>query len=224
MPKVSVITPSFNKAKYVVEAITSVMKQSLEDFEYWIIENSTEKDAKRAVHELVKGYQDRRLILVDEYFAPEQRQQAYPTAVILNKYFDCMRGEYVFYLSDDDLIAPNCLQAMVEPLEAHPDWMVVYAGLEDIAADGHLIKRIDADRVIYAPYVVDCVLDGGQVMIRKSAFGQVEKPYYDENPLEPVARHCDGTFLTKFSTRWNFYPVNQLLITHRRTPLSAWTK
>ena len=59
-PKISVIMPVYNTAKYLNEAINSILNQSFTDFEFIIIDDCSTDGSL----EIIKSYKDERIILI----------------------------------------------------------------------------------------------------------------------------------------------------------------
>jgi spore maturation protein CgeD len=218
MSKCSVILPSHNKKKYVKDAIDSVINQTFKDFSLYIVENSTD-DTKSFVHEYIKQLNDTRIKLFDEDYS--SIKELYPTAVLLNKYFDLMDGEYIFFLADDDILYPSCLEKAVAKLQSTN---VCYWALECTQGkDGQFahINEIKAETVIAQRNNVDCMLDSGQVAFRKTCLEKLQKPYYRE-ALDVDSSHCDGLFLQKLANEFEFQPINEKLSEKRRTDISVF--
>ena len=75
-PLVSILTPSFNKPEYVAEAINSVLKQTFTDFEYWLIDNSTDTVTRPLLRRLTQ--KDPRLKYLEHDFSPRTGATLYP--------------------------------------------------------------------------------------------------------------------------------------------------
>ncbi len=109
-PRVTVCMPAYNNARFLAEAIESVLKQSFERFELLIIDDCS-TDGTREIVGAYAAADDRivfrgnplNLGMVENWNACLQEAQ----------------GEYVKYLFGDDLLAsPDALQKMVAVLDA----------------------------------------------------------------------------------------------------------
>lgn len=227
-PLVSVFTPVHNKAAYAPDAIRSVLAQDMPDFEYWILENSTDSGVTRGA--IAPLLNDPRVIYEEIEFTRAERMQCYPPAVLLNRYMAKAAGEYVCYISDDDVFELSCFRRCVEAFGAGPERMVVWFGVWIAACRGGgevPAGAIPADGPLgfgTAETGVDCRIDGGQIMWRRDALEQIERPWYPETPVPGVACHSDGLMMQKLARRFTFWPVPEFLLTHRRTPLSTWDR
>lgn len=224
MPKFSFFTPSFNKKEYVGNAIKSVLSQTFTDFEYWIIENSTDSETRAHVKSLCT---DPRIIYIEKDFTPEERKADYPTALILNEYYPKANGEYIVYLSDDDFFYPNLLDEVNKFFDARPDASAVYVSLKTMneQPDGsfHQVNYIEANKARGkgTTETLNCQVDGGQVIHKKSCLDQVEQPFFA--PKYPDAGICDGLFLDKLGKSYTIEPINIYLLEHRVTKKATWT-
>lgn len=222
-PKISVFSPSFNKSHYAIEGIQSVLNQSFGDFEYWIIENSND-DKTRS---MVKEVKDKRIIFIEKDFTDEERKANYPTALLLNEYYPKANGEYIFYISDDDLIHTDCFANCIKFFEENPLASVVYFPLEttEQTSEGNFnrifVTPADNNRGLGTGLEqVDCVLDGGQIMHKRECLNNIDQPYFP--PSLDVAGHVDGIFLTKLAQKYTFYAMSGMpLLTHRRLFIST---
>lgn len=106
-PTVSVIIATYNKAGTLRYAVESVLWQTFEDFELWVIgDGCTDNSA-----EIVNSYEDPRL---NWYNLPQNTgYQSEPHNEGLRR----ARGKYIAYLNHDDLWLPNHLQVLVDCIE-----------------------------------------------------------------------------------------------------------
>jgi len=116
-PLVTVLTPTFNRRRYLPGAIRSVLNQTYRNFQF-IVANDGGED----VADIVESMNDHRVLLLQR---PENRGKS----ATLNEALEHARGKYVCYLDDDDLYYPNHLQVLVAALEGQTDCQVAYSDL-----------------------------------------------------------------------------------------------
>ena len=106
-PLVSVITPVYNRAKFIGQAIESVTGGKFEDFEYIIIDNGSTDNTREVVREYAAN--DKRIRLIEN----DVNRIAYS----LNLGVDNACGKYISQLDSDDLYTPDTLQSLVNFME-----------------------------------------------------------------------------------------------------------
>lgn len=116
-PKVTVLTPTYNRPDYLKEAISSVVNQFMSDWELIVI-----NDGGVDVRKVVEGFNDERI----KYF---NRKQNRGKAACLNFALKRAKGEYIAYIDDDDIWYPNHLEVLSEALDENPDIGAVYSDL-----------------------------------------------------------------------------------------------
>lgn len=109
-PLVTVITVTYNSAKYVASAIESVLCQSYENLELVICDDCSTD----GTWEIVQNYQDPRI----RAFRNPKNIGEYANR---NQALGLAEGKYVIYIDGDDIIYPHGLEFMVKMLEAFPD-------------------------------------------------------------------------------------------------------
>ena len=114
MCEVSVIMPAYNSEKYIGEAIESVIAQTYKNWEL-IIVNDGSKDA---TSEVVKKYDDKRIVFVDN---AENQGFLYS----LNYAISIAKGEYIARLDDDDVACSDRFELQVSYLNSNPDILLV---------------------------------------------------------------------------------------------------
>jgi hypothetical protein len=106
LPKISIITPSFNQGKYLEQCIQSVMNQGYDDFEHIVIDG---------------GSTDETLQILEKYphvtwiSEPDEGQ-----ADALNKGFSIATGTIFGWLNSDDFYAPNIFGEVADNLKDYP--------------------------------------------------------------------------------------------------------
>jgi glycosyltransferase involved in cell wall biosynthesis len=127
-PSVSIVTPSFNQARFIERTIASVLEQAYPSLEYVICDgNST--DGTRMILDRYRS----RAVIVSE---PDDGQ-----ASAVNKAIRLTCGEIIGWLNSDDVYRPDAI-ARVAAVFAHgPDIDVVYGEADLIDADDRVIGR-----------------------------------------------------------------------------------
>jgi GT2 family glycosyltransferase len=111
-PAVSIVTPFFNTGPLFHETARSVLRQSLQQWEWLIVnDGSTDAAALAVLDEYRTG--DPRIRVVDH-----QRNRGLPAA--RNTGFALARAPYVLQLDSDDLLEPTAAEVWAWYLEAHP--------------------------------------------------------------------------------------------------------
>lgn len=111
-PKVSVVIPSFNRFKYLEEAIESVKNQTYKNTEIIVInDESTEK----------KYYQDKisnvsELINIKRKDTPNWGGSR---PAIRNYGINQAKGDYIAFLDDDDIWLPNKLEHQIDAMQSN---------------------------------------------------------------------------------------------------------
>lgn len=109
-PLITVITPAYNVAKYIGEAIESVLGQSEDRFEYLVVDDgSTDETAQIAAS---YAQQDTRLRLINGSHAGSSAARN----VALRE----AKGRYVAFLDADDRWHPTFLERMLEVITSAP--------------------------------------------------------------------------------------------------------
>lgn len=112
-PKVTVVTPTYNRADFLPETIESILSQSFQDFEYFVIDDGSTDNTR----EVVERYGDR-----VQYLYHANRGEAAST----NRGWSLARGKYFAMVSSDDPMLPDWLEKAVRHMDAQQDVIVGY--------------------------------------------------------------------------------------------------
>lgn len=107
MPRVSIIIPSFNRARFLPETLRSVLGQSVADLECIVVDDGSSDGTK----ELVAGFSAR-----DSRVRYLQQVNKGPSAA-RNFGLEESRGRYIQFLDSDDVIVQDKLEKQLRQLE-----------------------------------------------------------------------------------------------------------
>lgn len=125
IPTVSILIPTFNRAHYVGDAITSALKQTLTDTEVIVVDDGSSDRTP----EIIAAFDDPRLRLVrhdSNRGIPETRNTALAAA----------RGQYIAWLDSDDVARPSRIRKQVDFLRDNPTIAMVGSAAGKMNADG----------------------------------------------------------------------------------------
>lgn len=116
-PLVSVLISTYNRPSYVRQAVASILRQTYTNFEIILV-----RDGGRAVGDIVRQFDDRRLIFIDR-----DTNRGLPYS--FNEALSRAKGRYVTYLGDDDIYYPNHIEVLVDALKGRDQYGVAYSDL-----------------------------------------------------------------------------------------------
>lgn len=105
-PLISVVIPTYNRRRYIVESLESVLDQSFRDFEILVVDDGSTDGTE----EVLRPYADRIRYM---------RQDNRGAAAARNLGVRCARGSYIAFMDSDDLAAPHHLERLYEFLARH---------------------------------------------------------------------------------------------------------
>ena len=154
MPKISILTISYNQREYLEQNLASVLAQDFDDWEQIILDPGS-SDGSR---ELVASLGDARIKLHAE---PDSGP-----ADALNTGLAIASGEIIYYLNSDDELAPGGLKKILEAHESFRDSPLIVSDGWLIDEKGAPIKHVLSDR--YSPR--EYALGRGVVLQQATSF------------------------------------------------------
>ncbi|MEI2651694.1 MAG: glycosyltransferase family 2 protein [Microthrixaceae bacterium] len=167
LPLVSIITPSFNQARYLEATINSVLGQDYPRIEYIIVDGgSTDESA-----DIIKKHEGRIAWWVSE-------QDKGQTDAI-NKGFNRATGDILAWINSDDTYNPGAVSAAVKYLLENPEVAMVYADCNFIDENDKVIGKFNAAQTDYRR------LREGYVHIPQQTMFFRAKYWKELGPLDP---------------------------------------
>ena len=131
LPKISIVTPSFNQGGFLEETIASVLDQRYEPLEYLVIDGGSTDDTV----DLIRSYEDELTYWVSE----KDRGQVHA----INKGLAKITGDIFGFINSDDVYLPGTLSTVGKYFAEHPDceWL---CGDTLMFGEGHATELIRA--------------------------------------------------------------------------------
>jgi glycosyltransferase involved in cell wall biosynthesis len=136
-PLVSIVTPSYNQARYLESTIRSVLEQDYPNLEYIIVDGGSTDSSV----DIIRRYSDRLAWWVSE----KDRGQT----DAINKGFVHARGEILAWLNSDDTYQPGAVAEAVGLLRDRPEVGLVYGDANFIDENGCVIGCFPAAQTNY---------------------------------------------------------------------------
>lgn len=167
-PLVTVVTPVYNVAAYVGEAVDSVLGQSFKNFEYLVIDDGSEDNSAEVARKHSGGDPRFRLLSDGHKGLSAARNTGIKEA----------RGKYIAYLDGDDRWNPRFLERQVELIDSLPAEVgLVFARCRMILENGTLafLQRQRPGRYDFDDMLIDNnpARSGSSLLIKKSCFEDV---------------------------------------------------
>ena len=138
--KLSICIPTFNRATYIGATLESIIIQATDECEIVVSDNASTDETELIVMECTRRFRRLRYIKQDSNIGPDRN-------------FDCAvdlaRGEYCWLFSDDDLLKPGAVSAVLKGIDQEPSLIIVNAELKDVSMSKILRRRwldIESDR------------------------------------------------------------------------------
>ena len=154
LPKISIITPSFNQGQYLEETILSVLNQDYPALEFFIIDGGSTDSSV----EIIKKYAHR----LTYWESKPDRGQSHA----INKGFRMASGEIVAWLNSDDLLAPGALKVVAQAWQQNPGLGLISGQTEIIDQAGKPTGNIFGSE----PNVINSLLSSENPISQPSTF------------------------------------------------------
>ena len=140
--KFSIVTPSYNQARFIENTITSVLNQTYTNYEYIVVDGGSSDNSEEVILRY-KNQIDRIII------EPDDGQ-----ADAINKGLCIASGEIFAYLNSDDYYFKGALQKVADAFQKNPDVDVVYGDCVYTDVNGQFlsyftgIEDYDSERLL----------------------------------------------------------------------------
>ena len=131
--RVTIITPTYNRADLLPETIESVLGQDYQHIEYIVFDDGSKDDTSRVL----------------QRYAGKVRWERHPNmgeTLTVNKGFELATGDVVCVVNSGDPLLPGAVRSAVEALERNSDALAVYPDWAVIGPRGEFLRAVRATR------------------------------------------------------------------------------
>ena len=190
LPLISIITPSYNQARYLEETIVSVLSQNYPNLEYIIIDGGSTDGSV----EIIKKYESHLKYWVSE----KDKGQSHA----INKGFNKANGDILAWINSDDYYLPDAFNTIATASIKFPNSLWFYAGTYWLSNNNQSYVGGIEDPEI-ASWYLKCLVSQPGVFWRRKIWDQVGS-LVDEN----MHFSFDYDLWLKFAA---FQPIPQLI-------------
>jgi glycosyltransferase involved in cell wall biosynthesis len=198
VPRVSIVTPTWNRAALLEQTIASIRAQSFTDYEHIVVDGASTDDTSELLSRIEGDY--------PVTWRSEPDHGMYDA---INKGMALARGEILAYLNSDDLYFPWTLDVVVRTFDRHPDVDFVFGdalGIDDETGSRRLYWQL--------PFHRDWVCRSG--FLAQPAVFWRRRAWEDAGPFEQSLRFvADCDFWMRASLGHRFHKVNEFLAIER---------
>lgn len=139
-PKISIVTPVYNQAKYLEKTILSVLDQGYPNLEYIIIDGGSTDGTV----DIIKKYENQLA-----YWVSEKDNGMYDA---IQKGFMHSTGEIMAWINSDDLYYERCLFAIADVFNNHPEIEWFCGKATTIDENGMIVGCHDTNELRFCKY------------------------------------------------------------------------
>ena len=223
-PKVSVIVPNYNHAKYLHQRIDSILSQTYQDFELIILDDKSTDDS----YEIIKSYQ------VDTHVSHvvvNDKNTGNPFCQWI-KGIELSKGDYIWIAESDDVADESFLMTLVSLMDNNPDAVIAFSHSYLIDEDGcqidndfhghsnpEEVKVLEGEK--FARHIMttcNYIFNASMVIFKKSAYANVSNAFLQYKTCGDWAfwmEICLQGKVIEVGKRLNFFRQHQNKVTVR---------
>jgi len=204
--RISVITPSFNHARYLPATLDSVRMQYGVEVEHIVVDGGS----KDGTIEILRNWEGPGHQWISE---PDVGQTD-----AINKGLRLATGELLAYLNSDDIYYPEALVAVADYFSSHPGCQIAYGDADHLNEDGSFMKQYPTEPWDYERLQETCFICQPAVFWRRAVierFGLFDERFHISLDYEywlRVGAHLPFHYLRgKVLAGSRMYPQNKTM-------------
>lgn len=205
-PLVSILTPSYNQAAFIGDALGSVAKQTYPSIEHIVMDGGSTDDTVSVLKAAGATV---------TWTSEKDRGQGHA----VNKAFAISNGGIIGWInSDDALFDTRVVEDVVTYFDVHPDIDVVFGHAARVTAEGRIVRILHVAQFSYRHLLWECFLVQPAVFMRRSA---VEDTFLNEE----FQFAMDWELWLRLAQTHKFGRINRVLAvdrTHGERKIKTW--
>lgn len=168
-PTISVVMAVYNGEKYLAEAITSILTQTFQDFEFIIVDDASTDTSPSIIQRLAQ--QENRIRVI-------RNEENVGLGSSLQKGIQIARGKYIARMDADDISLPDRLQKQLDFLDLHSSFLIVGCDHKKIGVDGSVISNFfypkDPDQIRWNMLLGSgLIVSNGAALLRRQLIDEI---------------------------------------------------
>lgn len=199
--RVSIVMSVYNGAKYLAEAIGSILAQTFVDFEFLIVDDGSTDNSAGILKEYAS--QDSRIrVLTNE------TNKGFPFS--LNRAIRESSASYIARMDADDISLPHRLQTQYDFMESHPDIDICGSWMEMFGDETGTMRLPVKDADIRTQLLGGCCMAHPSIMMRRELIVR-NSLFYDES----FSCAVDYDLWTRAIDVAKFHNIPEVLVRYR---------
>jgi glycosyltransferase involved in cell wall biosynthesis len=201
-PKISVLMPVYNAARFLNESVVSILNQTFFDFEFIIIDDGSTDNSV----EIIKRFKDPRIVLV-------RNEKNLGISETLNKGIALAKSSLIARMDADDISHASRLQKQYDYMSKNPDCALLSSWARVVTEDLKFVRlERYRSKFYYYNLIFECWMYHPTIMFRKKEaeeVGMYSMPYSEDFDL-----------FWKMSRRFKIWNLPDALVDYRLSSTS----
>jgi glycosyltransferase involved in cell wall biosynthesis len=209
MNKVSVILPCYNGARWIDNAIKSILAQTFKNFELIIIDDGSTDNSKE---------------IIAPFLCDKRVRYSYQSnrgfSGALNSGIKASSGDLIGFIGQDDLWVPNKLELQQKFLSEHQDIDLVFSPYYSMDSRGQILREINASvptcltkEELITKLFLGNFIGFETVLVKRKCFDEVG--FFDER----MTAFSDHDMWLRIAEKFNIGYLNEHLVKKREHKL-----
>ncbi|HEY9630748.1 MAG TPA: glycosyltransferase family A protein [Coleofasciculaceae cyanobacterium] len=212
MVAVSIIIPTYNAEKTILETVHSIQRQTFQDFEIIIIND---------------GSTDETLNILEQVLDERLKVFSYKNggvSLARNRGIALAQGEFLAFIDQDDLWTSDKLERQLAALQHHPDAGAAYSWTTNMLSDGTSLSFSNGGCLTFEGNIYPELLlsnfigSGSNILVRREVVNSIG--FFNET----LPTFADWDFYLRIAAQYHFVVVPKYQILYRKTPGSMSSK